>query len=305
MSKICLRVKNIQSLDTHSAHHHIFGIDGGSIGSGADNAWVINDKDQQIQNIQALINFEEGIFGLKPYDKECKVFLNDSFSALPYSYETQINIGDYFKIGGLEIEIIAPETLSQEQNKVQTLSELGELAPYDKLDHIDIQPKGFEENFNPLEEEKLDILEENDDILGLNQPEDIPSSLSSPIPTNDYFVSYKNIQKLISQKTQTLQEQLCSTQTLTLNQPKLKMMDLQSRIEHFLLLENKELLNLLILSLLCESLQNPMFASIYPDFFEKSISEIIEECINGNGELLQKTLLTILNLRSKDKTTEE
>lgn len=298
MQEICLKVKNIQSLDSQSTHHHIFDHRGGSIGSGSDNAWIINDKHNTIKNIQALINFEEGIFGLKPYDKESEIFLNDSFSPLYYAYETQVNIGDCFRIGNLEIEIMTPQAFVQESTKTQTLSDLGDLEPYDKLDHIDIQPKGVEENFNPVQEENIDLLEEHDDILGLTQIQVAPST--PPSIEKDYFVSYKNIQKMICQRVKTLQEQHSLTQPLSFDQNKLKMLELQSRIEHFSLIDDKEILNLTILSLLCESLQHPTLESLHPDFFEKSISEIIEECINGNGTLIKNALLNILALKTKD-----
>lgn len=297
MQEICLKVKNIQSLDPHSTHYHFFDFRGGSIGSGSDNAWILSDKSHQIQNIQAVINFEEGIFGLKPYDKECKVFLNDSFSSLPYSYETQISIGDHFRIGEIEIEVMSPESFAQEQNKETSIDDLGELAPYENLDHI--QSKNTED-IHLSTENSLDL--EDDDILQLNSINDIHPS---PAPKeSDYFVSYQNVQAMIFQRAQKLQDQLPIKQSPTLHKEMLRMLDLESRIQHFSLLENKEILNLLVLSLLCESLQNPLFEKLYPNFFEKTLSEIIEECINGEGEMIQRALLAVLTLRSKNPNEE-
>lgn len=299
MQEICLKVKNIQSLDPHSTHHHFFDFRGGSIGSGSDNAWILNDKHNQIQNVQAVINFEEGIFGLKPYDKECKVFLNDSFSSLPYSYETQISIGDHFRIGEIEIEVMSPESFALEQNKEPSIDDLGELAPYENPNHI--QSKGVED-FHLSTENSLDLLKEEDDILQLNPINDIHPS--PHLKENDYFVSYQNVQTMIFQRAQKLQDQLPIKQSPTLRKEMLRMLDLESRIQHFSLLENKEILNLLVLSLLCESLQNPLFEKLYPNFFEKTLSEIIEECINGEGEMIQRALLAILTLRSKNPKEE-
>lgn len=301
MQEIYLKVVNIQELDTNSSHFHTFDERGGSIGSGSDNAWIINDKNNQIKNIQAQINFEEGIFGLKPYDKECQVFLNDSFSTLPHSYETQIGFGDTFKIGAIQIKIMSKEDFLQEQDKSQSLTELGELGDF-RAEEIKVEPKGVENNFNPLPTQELDLLQENDDILGLNQPQNTQSIL--PNIEKDYFVSHKNIQNMISKRIRTLQEQHPTTQKLTFNQNKLKMLELESRLEHFSLIEDREILNLIILSLLCESLQNPILENLHPDFFEKSISEIIEDCINGNGNLLKNALLSILSLRSENKVDE-
>ncbi|RDU71994.1 hypothetical protein CQA57_07285 [Helicobacter anseris] len=302
MKEVYLKVMNIQGIEAKCSPFHIFNEHGGSIGSGSDNFWVINDKKSQIQNIHAQINFEEGVFGIKPYEKECKIFLNDSFSALPYSYETQIIVGDFLKIGELKIKIMSKEEFTQEQNKTHSLAELGELVPYDELDNNDNFTKGVVEDFNPLEEEKFDLLQEDDDILGLNKLEDVTPSF--PITNKDYFVSYKNIQEMIYKKTKELQEQFKTAQNLNFNQNKLKMLDLESRIKHFSLIEDREILNLIILSLLCESLQNPILEGLHPDFFEKSISEIIEDCINGNSDLLKNALLSILSLRSEDKVDE-
>lgn len=299
MSEICLKVKNIQNLDTQSSSYHIFDYRGGSIGSGNDNVWVINDKNKTISNIQAIINFEEGIFGIRSYDKGSQVFLNDSHSSLPHSYETQIKEGDCIRIGSIEIEIMTPQAFSQEKNKTQSISDLGELKPYDKLDHLEIQPKGVEENFQVIDEQNIDLLKEEKDVLGLDQT--ISIQASKPSIENDCFISYANLKKMISQKAQELQNQLNSNSSLKLDTQKLKMLDLQLRLEHFSLLDNKEILNLLVLSLLAEALQNPTLQNIYPDFFEKSISEILQECINGNGELLQNTLLNILQMRCKDE----
>lgn len=298
MKEIYLKVMNVQSIEAKCSPFHVFNEHGGSIGSGSDNVWVINDKKSQIQNIQAQINFEEGVFGVKPYDKECKIFLNDSFSALPYSYETQIIIGDFLRIGELKIKIMSKEEFNQEQNKTHTLSELGELVPYNELDDDNFSG-GVVENFNPIEEEKIDLLQEDDDILGLSKLEDLQSSF--PSINRDYFVSYKNIQEMIYKKTKELQEQLTTTRSLNFSQDKLKMLELESRIKHFSFIEDREILNLIILSLLCESLKNPILENLHPDFFEKSISEIIEECINGNDNLLKNALLSILSLRSDGK----
>lgn len=295
MQEIYLKVVNIQELDTNSSHSHTFDERGGSIGSGSDNAWIINDKNNQIKNIQAQISFEEGIFGLKPYDKECKVFLNDSFSTLPHSYETQIDFGDTFKIGAIQIKIMSKEDFLQEQDKSQSLTELGELGEF-KAEEIEVEPKGVEHDFDPLANQDLDLLQEDDDVLGLAQSQDTPSII--PNIEKDYFVSHKNILNMISKRIKALQEQHPTTQKLNFNQNKLKMLELESRLEHFSLIEDREILNLTILSLLCESLQNPILENLHPDFFEKSISEIIEDCINGNGNLLKNALLSILSLRS-------
>lgn len=297
MQEIYLKVVNVQELDTNSSHFHIFNERGGSIGSGSDNAWIINDKNNQIKNIQAQINFEEGIFGLKPYDKECSIFLNDSFSALSHSYETQIDFGDTFRIGEIQIKIMSKEEFLQEQDKSQSLTELGELEEF-KDENIKVEPKGIEHDFDPLANQDLDLLQEDDDVLGLAQSQDTPSII--PNIEKDYFVSHKNIQKMISKRVKSLQEQYTTAQSLNFNQNKLKMLELESRLEHFSLIEDGEILNLTILSLLCESLQNPILENLHPDFFEKSISEIIEDCINGNGNLLKNALLSILSLRSDD-----
>lgn len=298
MQVIYLKVLNVQELDVNSSNFHIFDERGGSIGSGSDNAWIINDKNHQIKNIQAQINFEEGIFGLKPYDKECKVFLNDSFSTLPYSYETQISFGDLFKIGEIQIKIMSKEEFIQEQDKSQSVDELGELGEYNAED-IEIESKGVEHNFNPTNNQELDLLQEDDDVLGLSKSQD--AILTAPNIQQDYFVSYKNIQEMISKRVKSLQEQHSLAHPLNFTQNKLKMLELQSRIEHFSLIEDKEILNLLILSLLCESLKNSTLESLHPDFFEKSISEIIEDCINGNGNLLKNALLNILSQQTEDR----
>lgn len=298
MQEIYLKVVNVQELDVNSSNFHIFDERGGSIGSGSDNAWIINDKNNQIKNIQAQINFEEGIFGLKPYDKECKVFLNDSFSTLPYSYETQISFGDIFKIGEIQIKIMSKEEFLQEQDKSQSVDELGELGEYNAED-IEIESKGVEHNFNPTNNQELDLLQEDDDVLGLAQSQDTPSII--PNIEKDYFVSHKNIQEMISKRVKSLQEQYTTTQSLNFNQNKLKMLELESRLEHFSLIEDREILNLLVLSLLCKSLQNPILENLHPDFFEKSISEIIEDCINGNGNLLKNALLNILSQQTEDR----
>lgn len=298
MQVIYLKVVNVQELDVNSSNFHIFDERGGSIGSGSDNAWIINDKNHQIKNIQAQINFEEGIFGLKPYDKECKVFLNDSFSTLPYSYETQISFGDLFKIGEIQIKIMSKEEFLQEQDKSQSVDELGELGEYNAED-IEIESKGVEHNFNPTNNQELDLLQEDDDVLGLAKSQD--AILTAPNIQQDYFVSYKNIQEMISKRVKSLQEQHSLTHPLNFTQNKLKMLELQSRIEHFSLIEDKEILNLLILSLLCESLKNSTLECLHPDFFEKSISEIIEDCINGNGNLLKNALLNILSQQTEDR----
>lgn len=82
-------VENTQDCKSKK-YAHIFNEEGGFIGSGFDNAFCLQDTQNQIQDRHIKITFEEGCFALTPVE-DCNVYYNNAFSSME-------GIWDYYKL---------------------------------------------------------------------------------------------------------------------------------------------------------------------------------------------------------------
>ncbi|EAK2007631.1 FHA domain-containing protein, partial [Campylobacter coli] len=88
----------------------VFNTKGGTIGSGDDCTFRIQDKLEQIKNTHAIVSYEEGSFTIAAFE-DSDIYYNKSFSRMPSGYEIIISIGDIFKIGNLEFRFVDAKSI--------------------------------------------------------------------------------------------------------------------------------------------------------------------------------------------------
>lgn len=158
----------------------IFDENGGTIGSDSTNSFCLEDSQLQGQHIN--IQYEEGCFTIASIG-ESAIFYNESFSKLHAGYETTMELGDTFKAGHYRFSVIDPKDI--QEDFIDNKKIINEVAHYDKLDNLNIRPKGQIDGLH-LNEEKIEsILTTNNDLEDLAH---IP-------PVKNLSSAFKNIQK--------------------------------------------------------------------------------------------------------------
>lgn len=324
MEQIAITAKHLNESHT-PLQYCIFDENGGTIGSDSTNNFCLQDT--EIQERHVSIQYEEGCFTIASIG-DSDIFYNESFSALRAGYETTINLGDTFRIGNYKFTIIDPKDI--QEDFVDNKKILNEVARYNKLDALEIKPRGQVSGLH-LDEEKIeDILSKNKDIEDLAQ-----------IPTmKDLSSIFKNIQKhqssfestgenpysehqetndsatqthdtdthnapILESITTLLRDTLATAQSTPLPLDtilaKAKVMPLSSQtlqntLNNTLLIDSIPLINSLILAIIAKELNNPMYEILDDNPLNLTLDYAITQSIQGSTKELQT--LTIEALKS-------
>lgn len=77
---------------------------GGSIGRGADNAWVLSDPERYLSTSHCRINYENGVYSLIDTSTN-GTFLNGSMEPMGQGSRAVLKAGDYFSLGDYEFSV--------------------------------------------------------------------------------------------------------------------------------------------------------------------------------------------------------
>ena len=103
---LLLTVKNVLELESGFSREYCFNQDGGSIGSGANNHWVIQDTKKNIPINQAHIEWRDGSYCLQVINKP--LFINGA-SFTPKSGFIKLANEDQIKFGSLKVLVTVAE----------------------------------------------------------------------------------------------------------------------------------------------------------------------------------------------------
>ena len=103
---LLLTVKNVLELESGFSREYCFNQDGGSIGSGANNHWVIQDTKKNIPINQAHIEWRDGSYCLQVINKP--LFINCA-SFTPKSGFIKLANEDQIKFGSLKVLVTVAE----------------------------------------------------------------------------------------------------------------------------------------------------------------------------------------------------
>lgn len=115
-----LSVKNITDLESGRARENIFNQDGGTIGSGINNHWVLQDVKGTIPTNQANIEWRDNAFCLQVIGK---ALLVNSATFTPKSGFIRLKDGDQIKCGSLKLAVTISEKDSLSGNSAATTIE--------------------------------------------------------------------------------------------------------------------------------------------------------------------------------------
>ncbi|MBL1262032.1 MAG: type VI secretion system-associated FHA domain protein TagH [Thiotrichaceae bacterium] len=101
-------VKSPETASNESARH-TFSESGGSIGRGANNAWVLDDPDKYMSSVHARIDYEDGRYTLTDLSTN-GTFINGSMEPLGNGNKVTLNEGDHFGMSDYEFAIAIRES---------------------------------------------------------------------------------------------------------------------------------------------------------------------------------------------------
>ncbi|WP_373778645.1 type VI secretion system-associated FHA domain protein TagH [Glaesserella sp.] len=119
---LILSVKNVTDLESGRSRENVFNKDGGTIGSGANNHWVLQDIKGTIPTNQANIEWRDNAFCLQVIGK---ALLVNSATFTPKSGFIRLKDGDQIKLGSLKLAVTISETdLLSENRSGKTVEEI-------------------------------------------------------------------------------------------------------------------------------------------------------------------------------------
>ena len=119
---LTLSVKNIADLESGKSRENIFSQDGGTIGSGANNHWVLQDVKGSIPVNQANIEWRDNAFCLQVIGKP---LLINSATFTPKSGFIRLKDGDQIKCGVLKLSVsVGKKNLLAEANVAKTVEDI-------------------------------------------------------------------------------------------------------------------------------------------------------------------------------------
>ncbi|MWV63121.1 FHA domain-containing protein [Helicobacter saguini] len=280
MQQIALQIKNIQQAKQFDKSYYIFDEFGGSIGSGNDCSFIVQDSNNSINEKHAEITFDEGEF-LITCIGDSEIFYNGSFSKLLAGYEMAINYGDSLKIGDIDFICISPSKIDTSLDK----ENISDIQSYNKLDSINLEPRGKVNGLN---------IESNDELLDNNTLQDIDSKLGLSNITQENIESKSltkiNILNLIKQDLNTLEKSI----QIDNKYNTLDIENISTIINNILLLDSNKVINLAILSIIIKELDTPIFKDISGVSFIDFIANAIDSSLNNNKELIEQLLIKAL-----------
>lgn len=121
-SLLVLTVKNITELESGSSRKYIFNQDGGTIGAGANNHWVLQDLKKNIPDTQANIEFRDNVYCLQVMSKP--ILINGA-SFTPKSGFIHLKNSDQIKFGHLKVSVlIDDEKIIKENHNLDSLEDI-------------------------------------------------------------------------------------------------------------------------------------------------------------------------------------
>ena len=119
---LTLSVKNIADLESGKSRENIFSQDGGTIGSGANNHWVLQDVKGSIPVNQANLEWRDNAFCLQVIGKP---LLINSATFTPKSGFIRLKDGDQIKCGVLKLSVsVGKKNLLAEDNVAKTVEDI-------------------------------------------------------------------------------------------------------------------------------------------------------------------------------------
>lgn len=151
---LILTVKNVSELESGKSRENIFNQDGGTIGSGLNNHWVLQDIKGSIPLNQANIEWRDNAFCLQVIGNQ---LLINSATFTPKSGFIRLQNGDQIKCGSLKLSVAISQ---EEQLEKRSIKSVEDIINTEK-DHLkDIL--GSKNKFNLVDERKLaDTVDKN------------------------------------------------------------------------------------------------------------------------------------------------
>lgn len=119
---LILSVKNVIDLESGKSRENVFNIDGGTIGSGANNHWILQDIKGSIPVNQANIEWRDNAFCLQVIGKSLLV---NSATFTPKSGFIRLKEGDQIKCGALKLAVsVTEKDLSTERNSLKKVEDI-------------------------------------------------------------------------------------------------------------------------------------------------------------------------------------
>ncbi|HDZ4931208.1 TPA: FHA domain-containing protein [Campylobacter jejuni] len=272
----------------------VFNTKGGTIGSGDDCTFRIQDKLEQIKNTHAIVSYEEGSFTITPFE-DSDIYYNKSFSRMPSGYEIIISIGDIFKIGNLEFRFVDAKSIeaSIKENKKY----LEDIEKRNRFDEIEIQPRGKTSiNFDKNEELK-EILKNND--YKFIEEEKADDSFLKEITQNPHSLEHENILKSLVKNLKDIKTKQQSSK-LDKDYSPINIKDFESIINNIPLIKSTRLINILALSLITKELYTPIFEEMEENIFIKYLEAAIQNNIKEDKILFENLTIKALEKYIKD-----
>lgn len=273
----------------------IFNTEGGTIGSGNECNFCVQDKLGQIKPIHAKISYEEDSFTITPYEN-AEIFYNGSFSKMASGYETMINKGDTFKIGDINFRFVEAKNIQESaQNNKQYLEDI---EKHKDFDEIEIEPRGKSSiNFNKNEELKEILQSNNYKFIEEEKVDD--SFLKEIIQKNPNLLEYENILKSLIKNLKDIKSKQQSSKINNDYSP-INIKDFESIISNIPLIKSTRLINILALSLIAKELYTPIFEEMEENMFIKYLEAAIQNNIKEDKILFENLTLKALERYIKD-----
>lgn len=273
----------------------IFNTEGGTIGSGNECNFCVQDKLGQIKPIHAKISYEEDSFTITPYEN-AEIFYNGSFSKMASGYETMINKGDTFKIGDINFRFVEAKNIQESaQNNKQYLEDI---EKHKDFDEIEIEPRGKSSiNFNKNEELKEILQSNNYKFIEEEKVDD--SFLKEIIQKNPNSLEYENILKSLIKNLKDIKSKQQSSKINNDYSP-INIKDFESIISNIPLIKSTRLINILALSLIAKELYTPIFEEMEENMFIKYLEAAIQNNIKEDKILFENLTLKALEKYIKD-----
>lgn len=321
MQQIAITMQHIGDLST-ILQYCIIDEYGGIIGSDSTSSLCI--EDEKVHPQHASIQYEEGCFSIASIGNS-DIFYNNSFSKLVAGYETIMELGDNFRIGDYQFNVIHTDDLQKEFLDVKKI--IKDTKPYNMLDNMDIKPRGqisgmdidtdtidtilshktyidsvFQDIYKRNDE--LDSVSINADDLkqpsvkhGNNIPQDTHIINMDYTKNHQVHITARDISALIND----LFQQLPPCSTIPTHLDFCADIDSEELKNHLIttpLVTSPLLTNLLILSLVIREFDNPLLEILDQDILSTTLTHAIMQQKQGEYQelycLLYKALQSYL-----------
>ncbi|TLD80290.1 hypothetical protein LS70_009260 [Helicobacter sp. MIT 11-5569] len=281
-------VENTQDCKSQK-YAHVFNEEGGFIGSSIDNAFCLQDTQNQIQDKHIKITFEEGCFALTPME-DCNVYYNNAFSSMEGGYGTIINLNDTVKIGDIILRFVEPKSIDEDMLKQKNI--LKDLQKQPQEEEEPLRPRGqVSINFNEKENIQ-ELISTKQDYDFLEKKFD-DSFLKQMPHTNTNTFDYKNVLKILDKSFKEIQSHQKNSKFNDIYED-LTLKDLEGIIAQVPLIKSIKLINLLVLSLISKELYSPIFEEMEEDMFIKYLKVAIQSNVKEEKHLFENLTIKAL-----------